>query len=71
MTDATMVTITVVAAAMARPVTKVIPITSMPSSDTTTVTPANRTARPAVLSDAAIESSPTALGRGAPCIGSR
>ncbi len=46
--DATIVTATVVAAPMPRPDTNCNPMSSMPSSDTTTVRPANTTARPAV-----------------------
>lgn len=47
-TEATMVTATTLAAPTARPVTKLMFITSMPSSEMTTVVPANTTARPDV-----------------------
>jgi hypothetical protein len=46
--EATMVTATVVAAPMPSPDTNCRPMSSMPSNDTTTVMPANTTARPAV-----------------------
>ena len=46
--DAATVTATTDAAPTARPVTNVTPMTSMPSSEITTVNPANRTDRPAV-----------------------
>ena len=46
--DAATVTATTAAALMARPWMKATPITSMPSSEITTVNPANRTDRPAV-----------------------
>ena len=46
--DATIVTATTVAALTASPVTKLMPMMIMPSSEMTTVVPANSTARPAV-----------------------
>ncbi len=46
--DAATVTATTDAAPIARPVTKVTPMRSMPSSEMTTVVPANSTDRPAV-----------------------
>ena len=46
--EAIMVKATVSAAAMPRPETNDKPMVSMPSSDNTTVIPANATARPAV-----------------------
>ena len=46
--DASSVTATVDAAAMPRPAMNSRPISSMPSRETTTVTPAKTTARPAV-----------------------
>ena len=46
--DANRVTNTVAAAAIPRPAMNGRPISSMPSSDSTTVMPANTTARPAV-----------------------
>ena len=48
MSEATIVTATTSAAPRARPVTKATPMTSMPSSEITTVVPANSTERPAV-----------------------
>ena len=51
-----MVTATTRAAPTARPVMKVMPITSMPSIEITTVRPANSTARPAVSMAIATES---------------
>jgi hypothetical protein len=46
--EATTVRSTIVAAAMARPWMNAIPISNMPRKETTTVTPAKATARPAV-----------------------
>ena len=46
--DATTVMATMTAALTARPWMKATPITTMPRNDTTTVTPAKATARPAV-----------------------
>ena len=46
-TEPTMTTATVAAAATPKPVTNGIPMNSIPSSDTTTVAPANMTDRPA------------------------
>ena len=46
--DATTVMATTTAALTARPWMKLMPITTMPMNDTTTVTPAKATARPAV-----------------------
>ena len=46
--DASIVTATVLAAPMPSPDTNARPINNMPSNDTTTVMPANTTARPAV-----------------------
>jgi hypothetical protein len=46
--EAAMVMATTTAAPTARPVTKLMPITSIPSSEMTTVVPAKVTARPAV-----------------------
>ncbi len=55
--DATMVTATTVAAPMPRPWMKLTPISSMPSSEITTVSPAKVTARPDVSSEMATDSS--------------
>ena len=46
--EATTVMATTTAALTARPWMKLMPITTMPRNDTTTVTPAKATARPAV-----------------------
>jgi hypothetical protein len=54
-----MVTATVMAAPMPNPATKATPINSIPSSEMTTVVPANRTARPAVLMATAVASPPS------------
>ena len=55
--EATMVTATTVAAPIPRPLTNESPISSIPSSEMTTVVPANSTARPAVLMAVAVASS--------------
>ena len=49
-TEATIVTSTVTAAPVARPLMKARPMMNIPSREITTVNPANTTARPAVSS---------------------
>ena len=55
--EATAVTATTVAAAAASPVTNARPMRTMPSSEMTTVVPANATARPAVSRATTVASS--------------
>ena len=57
--DATTVTATVSEAVMPRPPTNPMPMSSMPSSEITTVTPANTTERPAVSMAIATDSRPS------------
>ena len=56
-TEASIVTATVVAAPIPRPEMKARPMSSMPSNEMTTVSPAKMTARPAVFRAAAVASS--------------
>jgi hypothetical protein len=56
--DATMVTATTVAAPMASPFTKLMPMMSMPRREMTTVVPAKVTARPAVSMASVVANSP-------------
>ena len=56
-TEAIIVTSTVTAAPVARPLMKPRPMMNMPSSEMTTVNPANTTARPAVSSATTVDCS--------------
>ncbi len=56
-TEAIIVTSTVTAAPVARPLMNDRPMMNMPSSEITTVTPANMTARPAVSSATTVDCS--------------